>query len=493
MTVYITPIDKTWIHIDAELDILRDLDTEFQFMVDGAQFNPMVKARIWNGIIHTVFPYKKRAYAGLHDAIVKSLNDSGHNVESTVTSGKNITPEFVDTVFEKLNMYTKKGGTPLEIRDYQKNGVYEVIKRGRAIVVSPTGSGKSAMIYAISRMMCAEKKITLIVVPSIGLVSQMKGDFKDYSGENGWDAENRVQTISGGSSTNVTCPVVVATWQTLRNLPNEWFAKFGALIVDEAHEAAAKSISTITSNCVNASVKAGFTGSLDKTKTNKMMLHALFGPPVQVATTRTLMEKNQLADVDIKVIILNYSKETSRETSRLKYAEEVQYLAEKRARTKFICKLAGSIKGNTLIFFQLVRHGQEIVAQLAEQYPERIIKFIDGSTTAEEREAIRTLTENNDGVIIVASYGTTSRGVNIRRLHNLIFASPTKSYVRVVQSMGRGTRQTEGKDKFTLYDIADKLSMTKTPNFTYEHCLERLKIYSTECHSYEVKEVAIER
>ena len=223
----------------------------------------------------------------------------------------------------------------------------------------------------------------------------------------------------------------------------------------------------------------GFTGTLDGTHCHKLVLEGLFGAVKKVVSTSELMDQEILSDLEIKGIVLEYSKDVKKLIAGKSYQEEIDFIVTNEARNKFIRNLAWSLKGNTLILFQFVeKHGKLLYPML--QTENREVHFVYGGVDSNERENIRKLVESSSNAIILASYGTYSTGINIRNLHNIIFASPSKSRIRNLQSIGRGLRKHESKDRATLYDIVDDLSRGRTKNFALKHFVERVTTYSNE-------------
>jgi superfamily II DNA or RNA helicase len=215
------------------------------------------------------------------------------------------------------------------------------------------------------------------------------------------------------------------------------------------------------------------------------VLEGLFGPVYKATSTSELIEKGQLAAFKIKCLILKYPELVCKQSKDWDYNDEVNYIVLNKARNDFIKNLTLSLQGNTLILFQFVeKHGKDLYALIKEHTKNRHVFFVFGGTDVEVRESIRSITEKEKDAIIVASYGTFSTGVNIRNLHNIIFASPSKSRVRNLQSIGRGLRLGDNKEEATLFDIADDFRTGKFTNYTLKHFIERVKIYDEEKFNY---------
>lgn len=279
--------------------------------------------------------------------------------------------------------------------------------------------------------------------------------------------------------------LVCTTWQSIYKNDKEYFEQFDFVIGDEAHQFKAKSLTTILSGCVNAKYRIGTTGTLDGTQTHKLVLEGLFGPVYKAVSTAELIENKQLASFRIKCLILKYPETICKEARNWDYNTEIEYIVTNRARNEFIKNLALSLEGNTLILFQFVeKHGKDLHGIIKENAKNRHVFFVFGGTDVEVRESVRSITEKESNAIIVASYGTFSTGVNIRNLHNIIFASPSKSRIRNLQSIGRGLRLGENKEEAVLFDIADDFRTGKFDNYTLKHFIERVKIYDEEKFTY---------
>ena len=335
----------------------------------------------------------------------------------------------------------------------------------------------------------------LIIVPTTSLVYQMAKDFKDY----GFDQD--VHCITSGVDKNALEQVTVSTWQSIYKMPKSYFDQFDCVIGDEAHLFKSKSLTTIMTNLTSCKYRFGLTGTLDGAQTHKLVLEGLFGPVKQVVKTKELIDNKQLADFDIKAIVLKYGDEACKALKEAKYQDEVDWIVRNEERNKFLANLALSLKGNTLMLFQFVeKHGKVLEQMITERVEEgRKVFYVHGGTDADTRESVRAITEKENNAIIVASYGTFSTGINIKRLHNIIFTSPTKSRVRTLQSIGRGLRKGGGdeeagieeKEQATLFDIADDLTWKARVNYTLKHFAERVKIYNDEKFNYKIYKVKL--
>jgi superfamily II DNA or RNA helicase len=453
----------------------------------------MYRAKVWDGKIKLLSVYKRTLYAGLHDLLCTKIKALGYEVESTIdATDTSITPESVFSFVNDLNIHSK--GEKLEVRDYQYNAIYAALHHRRRTILSPTGSGKSLIIYGVIRQLLDQDERVLVIVPTTQLVYQMMGDFADYASEEGYDVEANTHYIMAGRIKDSKLPITVTTWQSIYKQGRDWFEQFGAVICDEVHQAKAASITGIMEKCGNIKYRLGFTGSLDNSKTNQLVIEGLFGAVTKAATTRELIDLGHLSDIKIKSLVLKYSKENAKLVKHMDYQKEIDFLVSHEKRNKFIRNLALSLTGNTLVLYTYVeKHGDILHELLEPKVGDRKLFYIHGGVETEDRDNVRRITEESDNAIILASVGTFSTGVNIKRLHNIIFASPTKSVIRVLQSLGRGLRLAEDKDKVTVYDIADLIHKTKAKqNYTYTHLIARLSIYTKEQFNYKITEVNID-
>ena len=477
--------NEVYLSIEAEAGIRRDLSEYFTFEVPGFKFMPQYRNRVWDGKIRLYSYQTGQIYAGLYPYIIKWCKDN--NIE--VVDGSKIKDVTVDE--QAVDGFIKALKIPFAVRDYQREAFIHAIKKSRCLLLSPTASGKSLIVYLITRFNLIRLKNkkqnkVLIIVPTTSLVEQLTKDFKDY----GWNSETNVHKIYQGHDKDTDKRVVISTWQSIYNIPKAWFKQFGTIVGDEAHLFKAVSLTKIMSKLETCKYRYGLTGTLDGTKTHKLVLEGLFGTVNKVISTAELQEKKQLADLKIYGLILGYDNGSRQYVNGLNYQEEMDFLVAHEKRNKFIVNLAAKLTGNTLCLFQYVeKHGAGLYADITKKAENKKVFYVYGGVEAEDREKIREVTEKSDNAVIVASYGTFSTGINIRNLHNIIFASPSKSRIRNLQSIGRGLRLKDDKSKATLYDIADDLTFKEKENYTLSHFRERINIYNEEEFDYEIHNV----
>lgn len=484
--------DEAYLKVRCEPSIGQELNDHFSFDVPGAKFHPLYKSRMWDGKVRLYSMFTQELYVGLKSYLERFCEERDYVIDYSnyVEENDAVTYDIVRKFCEDLNVGSK--GKPIQIRDYQFDAVFQAIKDGRRLLLSPTGSGKSLIIYCLIRWHERVGRRQLILVPTTSLVEQMYSDFQDYSCLNGWKTSEHCHRIYGGHEKSNEYDIVISTWQSIYKLPKQFFADFKAIYGDEAHLFKAKSLTSILNKCTTTPYRVGTTGTLDGTHTHKLVLEGLFGPVYKVTTTKKLINDKTLADLEIFNIILEYSDEIKKAQKGKSYQDEMDFLVQHEARNKFIRNLAITQTGNTLVLFQYVeKHGKVLKDMIAAKADNRKVFFVYGGTDTEQREDIRRITETETDAIIVASYGTFSTGINIKNLHNIIFASPSKSRVRNLQSIGRGLRTSESKTACKLYDIADDLSWKSKKNYTLLHMIERIKIYNDEHFNYKLVKVSL--
>ena len=469
--------NEAFIQFECDRNIAQELSDYFTFYVPGYQFVPAYKSRLWDGKIRLADLRSFSIYHGLVPYIEKFCKERDYTLEidSDVSTTENYSAIEAAEFVKSLKL-------PHEIRDYQLKSFIHAIRNRRILLLSPTASGKSLILYCIIRyLQSTNAKRGLLIVPTTSLVEQMYSDFASY----GYDSEEYCHRQYAGKEKHTNKFVTITTWQSIYKNEGDYFEQFDFVLGDEAHQFKAKSLTTILSGCTAAKYRIGTTGTLDGTQTHRLVLEGLFGPVYKATSTAELIEKKQLADFNIKCLILKYSDTICKESKSWDYNQEIEYIVMNKARNDFIRNLVLSLNGNSLVLFQFVeKHGKHLYENIKEHAGKRKVFFVFGGTDVEIRESIRAITERELDAIIVASYGTFSTGVNIRNLHNVIFSSPSKSRIRNLQSIGRGLRLGDNKEAATLFDIADDFRIGKFTNYTLKHFVERVKIYDEEKFNY---------
>ena len=492
--ITIEPINSVHMKVVADSGTLMELAESFSFRPEGYQFVPAYKNRVWDGIIRLFQPMRPVLYVGLYPHLKKFCDDRGYFLSAPDHIG--LDEEFDDDypiqLAEEINCKFKP-------RDYQCDYVLNALRKRRSLSLSPTSSGKSLIIYLIQQhYFQAFGHRTLIIVPTISLVHQMKGDFIDY----GCD-ENDIYTIQGGVDKNTSSPIVISTWQSLVKLKKDWFDQFSVVLGDEAHTFQAKSLTKIMESLTDCEYRHGFTGTLksSESKTHRLVLEGCFGEVKRFVNTKELMDKGTVADFKVKAIVLSHNNETRKKfkdalknlDGTKKWPAEREFIVNHEKRNNFIKNLVHSLEGqNNLILFDLVeKHGKVLEPLLRKEG--RQLHFIYGGTKGTEREEIRHLVENDKEKRhdILASYGVFSTGVNLKRLDNVIFATGSKSEIKVLQSIGRTLRKADDSTEAVLYDITDDLSVGSFENYTLKHFKKRIDIYGSEEFPFKIYTIEI--
>ena len=485
--ITVQKLNSVYLHITAEADIRRELSDYFSFEVPGYRFTPQFRNRVWDGKIRLYSYATGQLYVGLYPYLVEWCNRKNVDIKEN-----NEISTFTTHTAADIQALIDSYDISITPRDYQFEAFKFALENERGLILSPTASGKSLIAYMLIRhyLNVIDNNI-LIIVPTTSLVEQLYKDFKSY----GYDVENNVSRNYHGYEIEEDKRVVISTWQSLYKLPKTFFADFGAVIGDEAHLFKAVSLTKIMTKLVDCKYRIGMTGTLDDSKTHKLVLQGLFGQVNKVVSSKELIEKKQLADLKIICLVLKYNEQDSKSIRGVKYHEELEFIAQNEQRNKYIRNLALALNGNTLCLFQLVEKHGEILFNLIKEKadPKRKVFFVYGGTETDDREKIRAITEKSDNAIIVASFGTFSTGINIRNLHNIVFSSPTKSPIRVLQSIGRGLRVGDRKDSATVYDISDNLAYKGKDNFTLNHFKERVNIYNREGFNYEIHTINLDK
>ena len=491
--IKIEKLDEVYVRVFSDGSIEQELADFFTYEYPGARFTPQYRARLWDGKVRLYDQVRKTLYLGLVTYVEEFAARNGYVIEyvNQVRHTNNITSESVEAYAKSLDPHGR--GKPIEIRDYQIDAVTTALDQERTLLLSPTASGKSFIIYTTMRWHLAANRKCIIIVPTTSLVEQLYTDFEDYSSANKWDVSAHCQKLYSGFTREFTKDVLITTWQSIYLQPKSWFKQFNVIFGDEAHQFKAKSLTTVMEKMDNIRYRIGTTGTLDNKKVHRLVLEGMFGPVHRVTTTKALMDSGRLTTLNIMCIILKYNEEIRKARKNNTYQDEMDWIVSCEPRNKFIRNLAIKSEGNTLVLFQYVEKHGKILYELIKSkvHDKRKVFFVYGGTETTDREAIRHITEGESDAIIIASFGTFSTGINIPSLENVIFASPSKSKIRNLQSIGRGLRLKDGKTKCNLYDLADDLHWKSWKNHTLNHAAERYKTYAEEEFKTKIVEVEL--
>ncbi len=489
--IKVEKLDEVYVRVFGDSSIEQELADFFTYEYPGARFTPQYKARLWDGKVRLYDQIRKTLYVGLVSYVIEFAKRNGYEIQlsNDLAIQNNIDVDHLARWVETLNPQSRN--EPITVRDYQLEAIHKGLSDERVLLLSPTASGKSLIIYSIIRWHLEHNRKCIIIVPTTSLVEQLYADFEDYSTANGWKVQHYCQKLYSGFTKEFSKDVLITTWQSVYLQPKSWFKQFNVILGDEAHQFKAKSLTTVMEKMDNIRYRIGTTGTLDNKKIHRLVLEGIFGPVHRVTTTKALMESQRLANLNITCVVLKYSEEIRKGRKNNTYQEEMDWIVSNERRNKFIRNLAIKSQGNTLVLFQYVeKHGKVLYDLIKEKsHDDRKVFFVFGGTDTADREAIRHITEGEEDAIIIASYGTFSTGINIPSIENVIFASPSKSKIRNLQSIGRGLRLKNGKTHCNLYDLADDLHWKSWKNHTLNHAAERYKTYSEEQFDIKLVEV----
>lgn len=496
-TIIVESVNNSFLQIDTDPAISRELSDFFSFMTPNYRFMPKYKNGLWDGktrlfkIMGSVLP------SGLYDILLKFAVDNDYKVIDRRTPSKYKKPSERELEAFCVSLRPHSDGKPINHYDHQLESIKYTIFNERSTIVSATSSGKSLILYSLIRWYerFIKGKI-LIIVPTVNLVTQMYSDFDDYASETNWNSVDKVHKIYQGQKKNADVKTYVSTYQSLAKKPKDYFDQFDVILCDEVHQAEAKSIIGILEKSTNASIRAGFTGTLKDMKLHQLSIVGLFGNIKSVISTRRMIDLGLATKFSAKFMMLKYNSTICKEINRKviervtssgkkiyrnNYSNEMDFIAQCPQRNEYISNLASVLSGNVLILFTKVqKHGKPLYKLLKERLKHKNVKYVSGETKADKRELIRTSTEKENNTVIVASYGVFSTGINIKSLKYVIFASPYKSEIKVLQSIGRILRLKTGKTQAILFDIVDDFRHKKSTSYSFKHFRKRFEIYKTE-------------
>lgn len=477
--VTIVPLNQVHVKIIAQKSTLYELSEKFTFFAKDYKHSPKFKARMWDGKIRLFSLANHTLYRGLTLEVIKFCKERGYTFDCQVPIIQQPFSLYECEQFIKtLNLPSR-----LELRDYQIETVADAVRFRQICFESATSSGKSLMIYLIYRYI---NEKTLLIVPDTGLVDQMTKDIHSY----GYDQP--IHQIFSGQSKQTNCNLTVTTWQSIWQLDPEWFDQFNVVIADEAHKYDSKCLIAIMSKLFNCENRFGFTGSLGTDKLKGITVQGLIGPKKHVISARELIDQNHAADVSVKCITFNYTLQDQKHVMGLKYHDELKWIVQNERRNKFIKNLALSLKGNTLLLYQHIAHGQLLKEMIEQENPQLPLFYVDQKVKGEQRSEIREqIDKPNQNSLTFATYKIFSTGININNLNNLVLCSPLKAEITMIQSIGRILRKSDHKNKATIIDLSDDLSTETYTNTTLKHFFQRISIYNKQQHPYKLYNVTL--
>jgi superfamily II DNA or RNA helicase len=458
----------------------RALMKMFEFEKPGARYLPAVRLGRWNGKI-SYFSLGGSTYVNLLEQIITYLYDKGHDIElvdlrqshEELKFDRIKEDSFANTVWPKGH---EREGQPIVLRDYQVEIVNNFLENPQCLQEVATGAGKTLMTAALSKSV-EHLGRSLVIVPNKSLVTQTEADYINL----GLDVGVYFGDRKDYGKTHTIC-----TWQSLNNLFKNtaageetldefFFEDIACVIVDEVHMAKADVLKTmLTGVFSNIPIRWGLTGTIPKDKMDQVSLLVSLGPVIGKLSAKELQDRGVLAQCHVNIVQLKDKVEFTN------YQSELKHLLEDPNRLDTIAALIEKVNltGNTLVLVDRVNAGKEIVSRLGSN-----AVFVNGGTGLTERKAEYDEVATSDDKIIVATYGVAAVGINIPRIFNLVLIEPGKSFVRVIQSIGRGIRKAEDKDHVQIWDI------TSSCKFAKRHLTQRKTFYKEANYPFTVEKL----
>jgi len=492
--------DNQFLRIDdiTELE-LEQLNISLTKRIESWRFNPLVKKGVWDGYVSYIRD-DKWIPAGLWRYVMNVCKEYKYElqidgirrlIDTNINQDK-----FTEWSFDFFK------GSEITPRDYQIDTAYNILKFRRSLSELATSAGKTLVSFLTVAWLLETKKVEkiLFIVPNVSLVIQASEDFQEYNYMNRIDL--KIQQIFAGKKIKENKNIIIGTYQSLVKKPAEYFDQFGAVIVDETHKAKSVSIKTILSKCRSAIYKYGMSGTLPKDGTlDKLTLMSQTGPVITEVKAAFLQDEGYIAGCNVKVIEMSYATDSQRQAffelsqnrydSKDVFSLEQNFIINNPSRLDFICSVIGKIPKNSLVLFHRIEHGKKIYEKLRNETDKRVF-YVDGGTDKDIREEYKKKMEAGEEVVIVASFGTFSTGISIKKIHNIFFTESFKSEVIIRQSIGRGLRQHESKDAVLIIDFVDDIRTIEWDNYLYKHSKVRQKIYKQEKFSFTIKKVSFE-
>lgn len=465
------------VKLNSSYSIIKGLEAKsfrerWKAEIKGAYFDPLVK----------------RGFKSPFKFFTEETKDGLKVMNGHLLVDDAISPEKVKVMHDA----TEGLEPPFKPYDFQTTALKTCLNNTRCLIKMCTGSGKSLVIAMLAYILVKSGYRGLLLVPNINLLEQFRSDIESYNLKYLLD---NLELLGGGSKAQFNKPLLISTWQSLMNADKR---DFDFIIADECHRYSSDVTSEIISELSDTKMRWGFTGTIPDEPVDKMILEGLFGPVFNLVTARQLIDRGLGTPININTIWLNYSGDTLRGL-RNQYQTALKALKEYEPRNNLIASLADKLaneKQNTLVLYSHTEHGKTLFRKIVKlKYPELSITdkditgaksfekqqqlgvyFINGEDDAKTREATRKALAGANGAILVSNYAILGTGINIKSLHNLVMASPLKSYTTITQSIGRGIRLHESKAKFNVFDIVDNTNIRGTGGVFVRQYEHRLKL-----------------
>jgi len=482
------PMTSCTIHIKDEVNIKisglevstrRKLEKQFKYFQPWAYHSPAYKLGRWDGCV-SFFSLGGASYFNLLDQILPTIVDEGYSIE--IEDHRPLHNFVFSPVTEETHAQTiwpkghPKAGEPVMLRDYQVNAVNEFLNNLQCVQEIATGAGKTVMTATLSKSV-EQYGRSIVIVPNKDLVKQTAEDYVLLGLDTG---------VYFGDRKELGHTHTICTWQSLNSLQKRFkdgespvsledFAEgVVALVVDEVHQAKADVLKQLlTGPFANVPIRWGLTGTIPKEDSDKVTLTSTLGPVINKIAAKDLQDLGVLAACQVNIMQFQDTVEYKN------YQEELTYLTTNKNRIDHIAAFIKNLSdtGNTLVLVDRVKCGEMLVERLPDS------SFVSGAMKTNDRKEQYDEVKTADNKIIVATYGVAAVGINIPRIFNLVLIEPGKSFVRVIQSIGRGIRKAEDKDHVEIWDI------TSSAKFSKRHMATRKKYYDEAGYPFQVQKV----
>jgi superfamily II DNA or RNA helicase len=507
MLKFLVTDDRKWlqlIHFDEEVE-RKQIELSLTKKIHNHFFHPLVKKKLWNGDI--CFVEKKgpqwRVPIGLWREVLKIGEDYQLDIElegrSRILFAELTHHDFIQWVKEFFK------DSKFQPRDYQIESAWKILHYRYSISEVATSSGKTLISFMVLAYLKSKGLIRkfLMIVPNTNLVIQGAEDFIDYGLEK---LGSKIQQIGGGSKVREDCDIIIGTYQSLVKREDDFFEGVDAVFVDEAHGTSSMSIKKIMAKCLDSGWRFGLTGTLTKRGSAEYLtIQQYLGPLVMEISPKFLFDNNYATPIAVKVVVMDWlDPEIKDKLSDLKmnsnnvegnevYNIERKLVIESKKRLNFVVDFITKAQKNSLVLFQSVmnEYGKQIYHNIRAKTRDKEVFYVDGDTDEKLREEYKTRMNIGENKILIATYGTFSTGISIKNIHNIYLVESYKSEVLIKQSLGRGMRQMEGKDKVNVIDFVDDFSTGKYENYLMKHSKARIDIYKKERFDYKIYNVKL--
>ena len=463
-----------------DVNLRRTLTNKFKYEIPGARYLPAVRLGRWDGKV-SYFSLAGATYINLLPDIIPILEEHGYDVELDDVRQYSLNFEFdqvVETSFADRTWPPSHptAGEPILLRDYQVEIVNRFLSNPQCIQEVATGAGKTIMTASLSASVERHGR-SIVIVPNKSLVTQTESDYRNLGLDVG---------VYFGDRKELGHQHTICTWQSLNILLKntksgdtdttigEFLEGVVCVIVDEVHMAKADALKTLLTGVMShVPIRWGLTGTVPKEEYNRLALTCTLGPVIGQLSASELQEQGVLAECHVNIVQLMDHKEFTN------YQNELKFLLTDSTRLDYISNMVERIRGsgNTLILIDRVAAGQALVERIRDAV------FVSGATKSGDRQEEYDEVATAADKVIVATYGVAAVGINIPRIFNLVLVEPGKSFVRVIQSIGRGIRRASDKDFVQIWDI------TSTCKFAKRHLTQRKNFYREANYPFDLERV----